>query len=206
LQGQTDKMPQLNSAIDRDLQKPTSYPHADAVNVSPEIAERRADLGKDASLGQLQAFDGPAPETINGEPQGVVLVASQSVRLCGVVSKSMHAALSMQCTLPLHALNQRLHLHLPNEVVTTSSTIRHCQLCTADGIAAAWLFPCCCPSGRLCMLAVPLALWWEAQYGLDIVAQVTCCGSRDCWWKAPRGHGVAPCRLRHLLLQLLLLA
>jgi hypothetical protein len=60
-------MPQLNSAIDRDQQKPTSYPHADAVNVSPEIAERRANLGKDASLGQLQAFDGPAPETINGK-------------------------------------------------------------------------------------------------------------------------------------------
>jgi hypothetical protein len=49
------------------MAKPTSYPHADAVNVSPEIAERRADLGKDASLGQIQAFDGPAPETINGE-------------------------------------------------------------------------------------------------------------------------------------------
>jgi hypothetical protein len=56
-----------NSATERDQQKPTSYPHADAVNVSPEIAERRADLGKDASLGQMQAFDGPAPETINGE-------------------------------------------------------------------------------------------------------------------------------------------
>jgi hypothetical protein len=58
---------QLNSATDRDQQKPTSYPHADAVNVSPEIAERRANLGKDASLGQIQAFDGPAPETINGK-------------------------------------------------------------------------------------------------------------------------------------------
>jgi hypothetical protein len=58
---------QTNSAMPRDLEKPTSYPHGDTVNVSPEIAERRADLGKDASLGQIQAFDGPAPETINGE-------------------------------------------------------------------------------------------------------------------------------------------
>lgn len=82
---------QANSATPRDMAKPTSYPHADAVNVSPEIAERRADLGKDASLGQIQAFDGPAPETING---------------------------------------------------------------------------------RLCMLAVPLCLWWEAVYGQDVVAQV----------------------------------
>jgi len=55
-----------NSATERDLEKPTSYPHANAVNVSPEIAERRADLGSSASLGQIQAFDGPAPETING--------------------------------------------------------------------------------------------------------------------------------------------
>jgi hypothetical protein len=46
---------QANSATERDMAKPTSYPHADAVNVSPEIAERRADLGKDASFGQIQA-------------------------------------------------------------------------------------------------------------------------------------------------------
>jgi hypothetical protein len=65
-QGKTPAQ-QANSATPRDQSKPTSYPHADAVNVSPEIAERRADLGKDASLGQIQAFDGPAPETINGE-------------------------------------------------------------------------------------------------------------------------------------------
>lgn len=27
-------------------------------------------------------------------------------------------------------------------------------------------------AGRLCMLAVPLCLWWEARYGQDIVVQV----------------------------------
>jgi hypothetical protein len=84
-------MPQLNSAIDRDLQKPTSYPHADAVNVSPEIAERRADLGKDASLGQLQAFDGPAPETINGKGRGS-LVASTISEVIGSPASSMNNA------------------------------------------------------------------------------------------------------------------
>lgn len=79
-----------NTATDQDLESPSSIPRAGSVNVSPTIAERRADLGKDASLGQVQAFDGPAPETING---------------------------------------------------------------------------------RLCMLAVPLCLWWEARYGQDIAQQ-----------------------------------
>lgn len=36
-------------------------------NVSPRMADLRADLGTSASdLSQLQTFDGPAPETING--------------------------------------------------------------------------------------------------------------------------------------------
>lgn len=55
-----------NQASKSELDRPTSYPHADRVNVSPQIAEKRADLGQNASLGQMQAFDGPAPETING--------------------------------------------------------------------------------------------------------------------------------------------
>ena len=79
-----------NAASKEELNHPTSYPHADRVNVSPQLAEQRANLGQNASLGQIQAFDGPAPETING---------------------------------------------------------------------------------RLCMLAVPLALWWEATSGLDIARQ-----------------------------------
>jgi hypothetical protein len=41
-----------------ELRHPTSYPHANRVNVSREIAEARADLGKQATLGQMQAFDG----------------------------------------------------------------------------------------------------------------------------------------------------
>ena len=32
-------------------------------------------------------------------------------------------------------------------------------------------------AGRLCMLAVPLCLWWEAQYKQDINAQV---GGESC--------------------------
>jgi hypothetical protein len=80
-----------NQASQQELDHPTSYPHGDRVNVSPQIAEQRANLGTNAALGQLQAFDGPAPETING---------------------------------------------------------------------------------RLCMLAVPLALYWEAATGLDISRQV----------------------------------
>jgi hypothetical protein len=51
-------MGKMNSATERDLQKPSTLPHADRVNVSPQIAEVRADLGKDISLGQAQAFDG----------------------------------------------------------------------------------------------------------------------------------------------------
>jgi hypothetical protein len=36
-------------------------------NISPQMAELRADLGNAAtSLSQFQTFDGPAPETING--------------------------------------------------------------------------------------------------------------------------------------------
>lgn len=36
--------------------------------MSPRVAEMRADLGTAAAdLSQLQTFDGPAPETINGE-------------------------------------------------------------------------------------------------------------------------------------------
>jgi hypothetical protein len=35
-------------------------------NITPETAEMRADLGKAADVWQWQAFDGPAPETING--------------------------------------------------------------------------------------------------------------------------------------------
>eukprot|EP00879_Flechtneria_rotunda_P000501 GHRR01000605.1.p1 GENE.GHRR01000605.1~~GHRR01000605.1.p1 ORF type:complete len:216 (+),score=42.00 GHRR01000605.1:152-799(+) len=39
----------------------------EAGNVSPRLAEMRADLGTGATdLSQLQTFDGPAPETING--------------------------------------------------------------------------------------------------------------------------------------------
>jgi hypothetical protein len=39
----------------------------EAGNVSPRMAEMRADLGKGAvDLSQPQSFDGPAPETING--------------------------------------------------------------------------------------------------------------------------------------------
>lgn len=34
--------------------------------VSPETAEMRADLGKKADFWDMQVFDGPAPETING--------------------------------------------------------------------------------------------------------------------------------------------
>ena len=39
----------------------------EAGNVSPRMAEMRADLGKGTTdLSELQSFDGPAPETING--------------------------------------------------------------------------------------------------------------------------------------------
>jgi hypothetical protein len=34
--------------------------------ISPESAEARADMGKAADFWQMQVFDGPAPETING--------------------------------------------------------------------------------------------------------------------------------------------
>lgn len=34
--------------------------------ISPENAEQRADLGKKADFWDVQVFDGPAPETING--------------------------------------------------------------------------------------------------------------------------------------------
>lgn len=34
--------------------------------VSPRSAEMRADLGNAADFWQMQVFDGPAPETING--------------------------------------------------------------------------------------------------------------------------------------------
>jgi hypothetical protein len=89
---------QANSATPRDMAKPTSYPHVDAVNVSPEIAERRADLGKDASLGQIQAFDGPAPETINGEPRHV---------------HSSQAGCSQSCTL-VHERDSLGSIHAKN--------------------------------------------------------------------------------------------
>lgn len=55
-------MAKMNSATERDLEKPSTLPHADRVNVSPQIAEVRADLGKDISLGQAQAFDGECHE------------------------------------------------------------------------------------------------------------------------------------------------
>lgn len=126
-QGQTDTQ-QANSATPRDQAKPTSYPHADAVNVSPEIAERRADLGKDASLGQIQAFDGPAPETINGARR---------------------------------------------EQIGAQRPITHSLLSTDWAYAETPVLPAhSVRAGRLCMLAVPLCLWWEARYGQDIVAQV----------------------------------
>lgn len=36
-------------------------------NISPRMAEMRADLGSTATdLSQFQAFDGPIPETVNG--------------------------------------------------------------------------------------------------------------------------------------------
>jgi hypothetical protein len=35
-------------------------------NISPDTAEMRADMGQAADYWQWQAFDGPAPETING--------------------------------------------------------------------------------------------------------------------------------------------
>jgi hypothetical protein len=37
-------------------------------NISPRMAELRADMGKAATdLTTMQTFDGPGPETINGE-------------------------------------------------------------------------------------------------------------------------------------------
>jgi hypothetical protein len=53
---------------------PSSHTHLqvsarEAGNVSPRMAEMRADLGSSWSdPSQLQAFDGPAPETINVSP------------------------------------------------------------------------------------------------------------------------------------------
>ncbi len=104
LQKQRTPAEQLNSASPRDQQKPTSYPHADSVNVSPEIAERRADLGKDASLGQMQAFDGPAPETINGERKSGTMgegIDPSSPLACNtpapVTASMVHSVSSPQC-------------------------------------------------------------------------------------------------------------
>ncbi len=37
-----------------------------ANSISPETAEKRADMGNAANFWDLQVFDGPAPETING--------------------------------------------------------------------------------------------------------------------------------------------
>lgn len=44
--------------------------------ISPENAEQRADLGKRADFWDMQVFDGPAPETING--RAAMLGRSQS--------------------------------------------------------------------------------------------------------------------------------
>jgi hypothetical protein len=41
--------------------------YREAGNISPHMAEMRADLGTAATdLSQYQAFDGPIPETVNG--------------------------------------------------------------------------------------------------------------------------------------------
>lgn len=49
-------------------EQPPAIPGADETWASPEGAEKRANLGSNyQNLGQMQAFDGPAPETINGK-------------------------------------------------------------------------------------------------------------------------------------------
>jgi hypothetical protein len=59
-----------------ELRHPTSYPHPNRVNVSREIAEARADLGEQATLGQIQAFD--------GEHGHAVAVVSMSCSVCKI--------------------------------------------------------------------------------------------------------------------------
>jgi len=49
-------------------------------NISPRMAEMRADLGSAATdLSQFQAFDGPIPETVNGRLAMLGVVAGEGV-------------------------------------------------------------------------------------------------------------------------------
>jgi hypothetical protein len=52
-------------------------------NISPRLAEMRADMGTAANdISVLQTFDGPAPETINGEGSRRVASGSKDMRHC----------------------------------------------------------------------------------------------------------------------------
>lgn len=61
---------QVKEDIDQSMVTPNSdrskIGNIEAGNISNENAERRADMSGKPSFPEAQAFDGPAPETING--------------------------------------------------------------------------------------------------------------------------------------------
>lgn len=61
--GDVDQYEKVPTGVDR-----TDTRNIEAGNISNENAERRADIGKERipTFPEVQAFDGPAPETING--------------------------------------------------------------------------------------------------------------------------------------------